>query len=44
MSDDTNTKYQINVILGLLGITGVLVVVGMVVSLLNQISGKFYSS
>ena len=26
MSDDTNTKYQIKVILGLLGLTGVLVV------------------
>ena len=44
MSDDTNAKYQINVILGLLGLTGVLVVIGTVVSLLNQISGKFYSS
>ena len=44
MSDDTNTKYQIKVILGLLGLTGVLVVIGTVVSLLNQISGKFYSN
>ena len=44
MSDDTNTKYQIKVILGLLGLTGVLVVIGTVLSLLNQISWKFYSS
>ena len=41
MSDDTNTKYQIMVILGLLGLTGVLVVVGTVASLLNQITSKY---
>ena len=41
MLDDTNTKYQIKVILGLLGLTGVLVVMGMVVSLLNQVTSKF---
>ena len=41
MLDDTNTKYQIKVILGLLGLTGVLVVMGMVVSLLNQLTSKF---
>ena len=41
MSDDTNTKYQIKVILGLLGMTGILVVMGMVVSLLNQVTSKF---
>ena len=41
MSDNTNTKYQIKVILGLLGMTGILVVMGMVVSLLNQVTSKF---
>ena len=44
MSDDTNTKYQIKVILGLLGLTGVLVVLGTVVSLLNQVTSKFNMS
>ena len=41
MSDDTDTKYQIMVILGLLGLTGILVVIGTVVSLLNQITSKY---
>ena len=42
MSDDTNTKYQIKVILGLLGLMGVLVVMGTVVNIFNQISGNFH--
>ena len=41
MSDDTNTKYQIKVILALLGMTGVLLLTGSVVSLLNQITSKY---
>ena len=41
MSDDTDTKYQMQVILGLLGLTGILVVIGTVVSLLNQITSKY---
>ena len=40
MSDDKNTKYQIKVILALLGMTGVLLLTGSVVSLLNQITSK----
>ena len=44
MSDDTNTKYQIKVIRGLLGLTGVLVVIGTVVSLLNQVTSKLNMS
>jgi len=41
MSDDKNTKYQIKVILALLGITGILLLTGSIVSLLNQITSKF---
>ena len=41
MSDDTNTKYQIKVILGLLGLTRVLVVMGIVANIFNQISGNY---
>jgi len=41
MPNDENTKYQIKVILGILGITGVLVLVGSVVSHLNQITSQF---
>ena len=44
MSDDTDTKYQIRVILGLLGLTGVLVVIGTVVNIFNQISGNYHPS
>ena len=44
MSDDTNTKYQIKVILGLLGLTGVLVVIGIVANIFNQISGNYHLS
>jgi len=36
-----NTKYQINVILAFLGITGIMLLTGSVVFFLNQISGKF---
>ena len=44
MSDDTNIKYQIKVILGLLGLTGVLVMMGIVVNIFNQISGNYHPS
>ena len=42
MSDDIDTKYQIKVILGLLCLTGVLVVIGTVANIFNQISGNFH--
>jgi len=44
MSNDENTKYQIKVTFGILGMTGILLLIGSVAYLINQISGNFHLS
>jgi len=42
MTEDEDTKARIRVIIGILGMTGVLILVGGIAYFLNQVSGKFH--
>jgi len=42
MTEDEDTKARIWVIIGVLGMTGILVLVGATAYFLNQVSGKFH--
>ena len=42
MTEDEDMKGRIWVIIGILGMTGILILVGATAYFLNQISGKFY--
>jgi len=42
MTEDEDMKGRIWVIIGILGMTGILILVGGIAYFLNQISGKFY--
>ena len=42
MTEDEDTKARILVIMGFLGMTGILILVGGIAYLFNQVSGKFY--
>jgi len=42
MTEHEDTKARIWVIIGILGMTGVLILVGGIAYFLNQVSGKFH--
>ena len=42
MTEDEDMKARMWVIIGILGVTGVLVLVGGIAYFLNQVSGKFH--
>jgi len=42
MTEDEDMKARVWVIIGILGMTGILVLVGGIAYFLNQVSGKFH--